>query len=292
MKVSNQFETPDRYRLSHFLQAIPIYIFYLIFRSMPIDWASSLGGWIGRSFGPRLGAHKKALKNLEIAVPELKDNHQKILLEMWDNLGRAIAESPHTHKFVNSNRIEVVGFEHVENLKEQNIPAIICSTHSANWEIIPIAFRSRETTLTVVYRPPNNLFVDWLLKRTRRFASPRLVPKGKQAALGVIKTLKKGGYVGWLIDQKESAGIKVNFFGKPAFTSTGPAEIAIKTKAQLLFCKIERLQGAYFRLTIHPPVRIENHKVETATQLINDILEKDIRSNIGQWLWLHRRWSM
>ena len=45
-------------------------------RILPIDWASGLGGWIGRTIGPAMGQSRKAARNLRLfastVMPELK----------------------------------------------------------------------------------------------------------------------------------------------------------------------------------------------------------------------------
>lgn len=288
----NRFDPPDEWRLSHFFQAIPAYFFYGLFKCLPLDWASALGGWIGRTVGPRLGASRKAKRNLDYVLPELKDQHPQIIREMWDNLGRVIAEVPHASKFIHSGRITIDGFEYIRKLQEEKIPAILFSSHSANWEMGPIILSENELPFSIVYRPPNNLFINWLLNHTRGSVYPDLLPKGTQAARGVLKTLLKKGYVGWLVDQKESAGVKLNFFGKPAYTSTAAAEIALKTGAKLIPTHLERLNGAHFNLTLYPPIETEGKDAAQVTQIMNDALEKGIRNNPGQWLWIHRRWKI
>lgn len=288
----NRFDAPDEWRVSHFFQAIPAYLFYGFFWCLPLDVASSFGGWIARTIGPRLGANRKIINNLNYILPEMKDQHSDLAQQVWDNLGRTVAESAHASKFINSGRIKISGFEHVKKLQDNNTPGIIFSSHIANWEMGPIILREKKLPLSIVYRPPNNLFVNWLLMRTRRWVSPNYLPKGKEAARGVLKTLLKKGYVGWLVDQKESAGPILNFFGKPAYTSTAAAEIALKTGAKLMPTHLERTGGANFHLTILPALEIEGKDAEAVTQMMNDALEKGIRKNLGQWLWLHRRWTV
>src|SRR5258707_967599 len=85
-----------RRRISEFAEAAGLAGILLIFACLPVDWASALGGHVGRLFGPRLGLSRRALRNLERAFPEndAREN-RRILRAMWDNLGRAFAEYPH-----------------------------------------------------------------------------------------------------------------------------------------------------------------------------------------------------
>ena len=86
-----------------------------LFKALPIDAASAVGGFLARSIGPRLGITKRARRNLELAMPELSAaERHRVIVRMWDNLGRVIAELPHVEHiqcFVPGTRIEVVGVE-------------------------------------------------------------------------------------------------------------------------------------------------------------------------------------
>jgi lauroyl/myristoyl acyltransferase len=52
------------------VEAAVAYLLYELFRVLPFDWASALGGLIGRTLGPRMGVTHRALRNLERALPE------------------------------------------------------------------------------------------------------------------------------------------------------------------------------------------------------------------------------
>ena len=66
------------------------------FAVLPLDWASALGGALGRLFGPFLGISKRAHDNIERALPGLSERKiANIVRGMWDNLGRVAAEYPH-----------------------------------------------------------------------------------------------------------------------------------------------------------------------------------------------------
>ena len=57
-----------------------------LFALLPVDWASALGGHAGRTIGPRLGASRRALRNLRRALPENGEpENRRIIRSMWDN---------------------------------------------------------------------------------------------------------------------------------------------------------------------------------------------------------------
>src|SRR5205085_9983409 len=59
--------------LAHRLEAVGAALMFGLFRLLPLDAASALGGWLGRLIGPRLGVTKRAAINLRRALPELDE---------------------------------------------------------------------------------------------------------------------------------------------------------------------------------------------------------------------------
>ncbi len=58
-------------RLSERIEGAAAIALMALFKALPIDAASAVGGFIARSIGPRLGITKRAYRNLELAMPEL-----------------------------------------------------------------------------------------------------------------------------------------------------------------------------------------------------------------------------
>jgi KDO2-lipid IV(A) lauroyltransferase len=78
-----------------------------VFKVLPVDSASALGGALARCIGPFFGVSKQARRNISRAFPELSEPEIKgIVAGMWDNLGRVAAEYPHLRKSVSSNRAD------------------------------------------------------------------------------------------------------------------------------------------------------------------------------------------
>jgi len=72
---------------------------FTAFNFLPLDWASTLGGWLARRIGPFLGVSRHARRNISRAFPELSGTEiARVVAGMWDNLGRLAAEYPHLRK--------------------------------------------------------------------------------------------------------------------------------------------------------------------------------------------------
>lgn len=278
------------------LEALLVYALYGFFRLLPLETASALGGWIGRNLGPRLGATRKARRNLSRAMPELSQSEQDLILRgMWDNLGRVMAEYPHLDAF-DSSRVTVEGADYLKELVQTGRSALVISGHLANWEVIPVTAAKHGFHLQLVYRHANNPYVERLLARARAPTGGRLARKGLEGARSVHTALKNGRSVGMLVDQKHNKGRAIPFFGRPAMTAPAVAVLALHHHVPILMVDSERLPGARFRLTVHPPLAMpdpalsHDAAVTAILTTINATLENWIRAKPAQWLWLHRRW--
>jgi len=268
------------------------------FGLLPLDWASTIGGALARAIGPRLGISKRARLSIGRALPELSEAEvADIVTGMWDNLGRVAAEYPHLHKirvFEPDGRVETHGLEHIDRAVAAGRRLIIFSGHIANWEICMLAAVQYGISVAQIYRAANNPLVDQMITRFRG-AGGELIPKGTVAARRAIAALRRGAHLTMLADQKMNDGIPVPFFGRTAMTSSALAALALRFDCDVLPARVERLDGARFRLTVFPPLplpRSGDHHADVATLMtrVNQILEGWIRDRPEQWFWLHRRW--
>jgi KDO2-lipid IV(A) lauroyltransferase len=288
---------PIQRRAGYIAQAVLLGLFLGLCRLLPIDWASAMGGWIGRTVGPRMGQTRKALRNLQRAMPENSPaENARIIRGMWDNLGRTIAEYPHLPRIcaqLEGGRVRVDGIENFYALAAHKGPGILFSGHFANWEIAPYLARKAGMSLGLVYRTPNNPWADRLITRFRD--APANFAKGAQGARELFVYLKRGGRAGMLVDQKMNDGIPVPFFGRDAMTAPAIAQLGLRLGCMLAPAWTERLEGARFRIVVHPPLTLtptgDRLADERALMVrVNQMLEEWIRTRPEQWLWLHRRW--
>ena len=281
-------------RIRHALEALGVFLAYVLFAALPIDWASGLGGWIGRTLGPFLPMSKVARANLGAVFPDLPQaERERILRATWDMVGRIVGEYPHLdaiarHAGKPGARVEVSGVEQVEMLKERDT-ALLFSAHLGNWEVFAPSLAALGIPYAQVYRDPNNPFVSWLIHRVRRLPREEMVPKGPAGARQAIAILSKGGRLGMLVDQKMNDGIAVPFFGREAMTAPALARFAQRYNCPAVPVRLERLGGARFRVSFLPPLDTSGSDVEVMTRA-NRIIEDWIRARPEQWLWIHRRW--
>ncbi len=265
---------------------------------LPLDWASALGGALGRWIGPRLGITKRARTNLRDAMPELSEAETaSIIRGMWDNLGRVAFEYPHLRQievFAPGGRVETHGLEYIDRALATKRKVIMFSGHIGNWEIAALAGGQYGIDVAQIYRAANNPLVDRMLARLRGDQG-ELIPKGAVASRRAVAALRRGGHLSLLADQKLNDGIPVPFFGRDAMTAPALALLALRFDCDVLPVRVERLNGARFRLTVYSPLpmpRSGERDTDVAALMleVNRTLEAWIRERPEQWFWLHRRW--
>jgi len=269
------------------------------FKVLGIDRASAAGGFIGRHAFYRLPPAATARANLRKSYPD-KSAHEieAIVREVCENLGRVVAEYPHLDKLTiePGGRIELSGTENIDAAKRSGRGVMFISGHFANWETMPVTAECLGLEGAIVYRPPNNPFVDRYISRMRASGGPKeQISKGAQGTRRIFTLLRRGKCILMLVDQKTWEGVPVPFFGRDAMTTPAPASLALKLGAILLPASAERLDGARFKVKIHPPVEYAptgdpQHDVLALTAKMTAVIENMVRERPSQWLWTHHRW--
>jgi KDO2-lipid IV(A) lauroyltransferase len=287
-------------RLRYSAEAAGFFFLIAIFKLLGLDGASALGGFIGREILYRTPITARARDNLRAAFPEKTSAEiEAIAKEMWDNLGRTVAEYPHLHKISMNGpkpRIEVMHIERSDAAVETGKGVLFISGHFGNWETMPSAAAQRGYDGGTVYRPVNNPFVDrWIVKQRIKAGSKEMITKGPQGTRRIFTLLRRGKAIFLLVDQKTNEGVAAPFFGQMAMTTPAPAGLALRLGAALLPVRNERLKGAHFRMHVHSPLRFaptgnSDEDVVALTTRINEAIEDCVRERPSQWLWIHRRW--
>jgi KDO2-lipid IV(A) lauroyltransferase len=280
------------------LEAAGALFAYGLLRALPIDAASAFGAFVLSRVGPLLRLQGIARANLERAFPD-KDRAEidRILDGMWRNLGRTAGEFAHVRTLMREmeHRVDIVGHQHALDAMKDGGPAIYVSGHIANWELMPLVSAHVGLVIDAVYRAPDNPLVAALYDKRKPHPDVTMHPKGSEGARGVMQALKQGRPLGILIDQKMNDGIEATFFGRRAMTGPGFAQLARRFDCGIVAVRIERLEGARFRVTSFPAVKVARTNdaaadVRATVQAFNDLLESWIRERPEQWLWVHKRW--
>ncbi|MGZ3272926.1 MAG: lysophospholipid acyltransferase family protein [Caulobacteraceae bacterium] len=286
-------------KLAWRLEALGFDLLGLVFRLMPIDTASWLGGAALRLLGPLSGAHKIAERNIRIAFPGLDEAERRhLLVAQWENLGRLTAEFQLMDRLTpKSGRIEIVGGEKLRAVARSGKPAVLISGHFSNFEIMAAVIVHLGVKCDVTYRAANNPYIDRRIIETRRsYGVTMMAPKGGDGSREVMRIMAKGECVALLNDQKFNQGVVLPFFGVPATTAPGPTKFALKFGCPMIPMSVERIgKAARFRVTIWDDIAPPNTGDRTAdilkgVQNVNAFVEARVRERPDEWFWTHKRW--
>ena len=108
----------------------------------------------------------------------------------------------------------------------------------------------------------------------------------------IIKLYKDGFSMALMIDQRVREGIKLNFFGKPASTTTIPAQIVKKFGCKIVPIYIERIDKFYYKMKINSPLNFDkNHSIEKHLDYLGEMFEpftKVASQNSNSWFPTYR----
>ena len=284
-----------RYYCEFFLFKIIIFLLFPFSKKVSSKIISNLFMFLGK-----LSKYNKIAKNnCKIVFPNLsEDEITKIINNSWQNLGHNLFELTFLKKLLkDKNKIEIKGLEVLENIGKENLPVIFFSIHSSNWEVCVPFLDHNDFKTGAIYRHINNTLFNKYVYKQRKYALKTkdsfYTPKGKVSAKEILAGVINSKNIFLLVDQKDSAGTEVNFFGKKVKTQTGFLKIARKYKLKLIPMKNIRLPNNKLQITFEQPLLNNNDEVSDEKKMleINSIIEKWIRDNPDNWFWQHKRFN-
>jgi len=281
------------------LEAAAYVVVFALLRLMDIETASALGGWLARALGPLTGSHRVVQRNLRLAFPHMPAAEREQLARgQWDNLGRSTFELPFMEALQpHRGRVQVVGAERLEEIRQSGKPVVFISGHFSNWEVMPCAIVDAGITCQMTYRAANNIHVDKLIRDARaRYGVQLFAPKGAEGSRELLAALQRGESVALMNDQKFNGGVAAPFMGQPAHTAAGPSRLALRFGTVLQPMSVQRLPKAHFRVVVHPPIVLEKSgsrdaDLEAGVAKVNAFIEAEVRAHPLEWFWVHKRWS-
>lgn len=269
-----------------------------LMRLIGLEAASSLGGWLLRTLGPHVSTHRIVMRNLRIAFPAMSPGErQRLAVDQWEQTGRTFAETAVMDQLTPaSGRIDIVGAERLDAIRQSGKPVVFVSGHMANIETMAAVLVASGLPVQVTYRAANNPYVDRQIRAARaRYGVKLFAPKGGDGARELLAGMARGESVALMNDQKFSEGPEVTFFGQPVNAAPGPTRLALRFGTVIQPISVVRLPGVRFRVTAHEPIEVvstgdRQADIARGVQAITTFVEDRVRENPVDWFWVHRRW--
>ena len=269
-------------------------------RALPRRASLVVGTALGRCFYVLHGRRRElAVANLRAAFPSRTEREcRAILLSTFAHFGRHVVDVLNFDAMSTdqmTDLIEIEGEERVEQAMARGKGVICCAGHFGYWELHIMAHALWFRPLVVVARTLDNPFVDRLIERVRSRLGTRAIPR-QGAVRGVLRALTHNEPVAVMIDQhmQDRSAVVVDFFNRPAATTSAVAALSLRTGAPILPVFALPLPGGRYRMIYETPVEVpaadDPNPMRTYTQRCTDVLEMYVRRYPDLWLWMHRRW--
>ena len=239
-----------------------------------------------QAFGDQLTAAKRdqivrgVYRHFCMMLMEILHTPRKLHLENW------------------RGSIELAGLAPLmDHLISGNRPLIVLTGHYGNWELAGYLFGMFGFPTVSVARTLDNPYLERYLRAFREKTGQSLIPK-TGGFEQMVEVLQNNRALTFLADQDAGQrGLFVDFFGQPASTHKAIALLAIEHQAPVAVGVARRI-GPGFRYEIRcedviDPAELSGtaDDVRILTQRFTSALERLIRQDPTQYLWLHRRWK-
>jgi KDO2-lipid IV(A) lauroyltransferase len=269
-------------------------------RVLPAPVVRAMGAGLGLTFYAVDRVHRNvALTNLATAFPQrtLAERRQ-ICRAMFVHFGRLLFEllrfstlSPESMRHL----IEFEGEERARAAYAQGKGVLFFTGHFGYWEVHAIGHGMALQPIGVLARALDNPMLNELLEQVRGKTGNFVIYR-QGAVRKVLRALAAGQGVALLIDQHMNSpdAIYVDFFERPAATTSMLAALALRTGAPVVPVFALPLPGGRYRLiyehAVPPPDQDSPDAIREFTQRCTDVLEMYVRRHPSLWLWMHRRW--
>jgi KDO2-lipid IV(A) lauroyltransferase len=271
-----------------------------IARRLPDSLVSAWGSLLGLAFYAVDRAHRRvALTNLEQCFPNRPASERRAIARAtFAHFGQVLLKLLTFSSLTPEQMIEHAEYEGDERVRlayAKGKGVLFFTGHFGFWELQAIAHAVKLRPIGVLARALDNARLNVLLERMRTSTGNHVIYR-QGAVRRVLKTLHAGEGVALLIDQHMHSpdAIYVNFFRRPAATTSTLAALALRTGAAVIPVFAHPLPGGRYRFVyespVEPPQGDGPDAIREFTQRCTDVLEMHVRKKPELWLWMHRRW--
>ncbi len=192
-------------------------------------------------------------------------------------------------------RVEFEGIERARQAYAAGRGVFFLTAHFGCWETNGLVHALHLAPIGVMARPLDNPLLNDMLERVRGCTGNWVIYR-RGGIRRTLRALESGQGVAILIDQHIHGpdATLVDFFNRPAATTTALAALALRTGAPVLPVFAVPLSCGRYRIVyehaVEPPPPESTDPIREFTQRCTDVLEMYVRRYPELWLWMHRRW--
>ncbi len=241
------------------------------------------------------------MANLKLAYP---DKNEEELLSIarasMYTMGRNIVDVmliPFLHKSWVAKNCEIRGKENYERAQAEGKGVIFLSLHLGCGDLAVSAMSIERMPINVITKEFKSQWLNDLWFSTRRKHGSKYI-SDRKSSFEILRALRQKEIVVFVLDQYMGPplGVKTKFFGVETGTAMGLALFAERANCPVLpvYTTYDELGKAIVHIEPPIPLEVKASRDETIlhmTQVYCDHIERVVRANPGQWMWVHRRWK-
>lgn len=248
---------------------------------------------------------KDTLVNLNLAFKDKSDDEKlKIAKQVFVNQGIGIFETLNAwfRPNVFKRTFSISGLQHLINAQKENKAVILLGGHFTTLDLggrLCTQFFGADC----MYRPQNNPLLDWFVYNSRRRIFDEQISSRDMKKL--ISRIKAGRVIWYSPDQDFGLehGVMATFFGVPSATITAHRRfVSFDKKNPPVFIVMDMIRQTpdyipkgkrpHYHITLSSVLDgFPSNDEQADAQRINDLFEVNIKKNIAQWMWFHRRFK-
>lgn len=229
----------------------------------------------------------------EARLAEVVGVFQSGVLNYWDTFA-----IPHYTPRRVLAEVDIHGGAHLSRALEGGRGAVVCTAHLASVSFVGQIMPALGFKMTGVLEALEVREVADFFASLRSASGARMIPLSPTALRELILALRRNEMLGLVTDRDVTGtGVTVDFFDAPTLFPDGPASLALRSGAPVLFAVCTRKPDGRFDAWIAPldkvPLSGDRHAdVLRMTQAIARGLEYYIASHPEQWTVFQKRWPV
>jgi KDO2-lipid IV(A) lauroyltransferase len=271
-----------------------------IVRVLPDSLVRAWGAALGLTAFALDRPHRRvALANLAECFPNKSEAERRAIAKgTFRHFGQLLLELLRFSSLDDETRarlVDIEGADRVRHAYAGGKGVLFFTGHFGYWELHAIHHGWAFEPIGVLARALDNPRLNTLLEQIRGVTGNHCIYR-QGAVRRVLKALNGDHGVAMLIDQHMHSpdAIWVNFFERPAATTSTLAALALRTGSPVIPVFALPLPGRRYKFVyeapVEPPASDGPEAVQEFTQRCTDVLEMHVRRHPELWLWMHRRW--
>lgn len=264
---------------------------------------AAFGSAIGNAMWYTLPSRRRyTIETIANRLEVTHDEARRIAHESFRQNGRSFTELimvPHFSFDLARERIEIENPEILKSMLQSPRPVVAFTGHLGAWELCAglLGDFPQDKPRLIVVRRNGSPVLNTFINDIRGSRGVNIVDH-RQAVFPVLRALKKGGVVAFLVDHNAAKheALFLPFLGKTAAVNMGPALLALRANALVWPLFLIR-KGEKFVVHTEDPLDTtclegsRDEKIKAICTHYTQVMERVVRAYPEQWFWMHHRWK-